>query len=388
MNLLVFYGDAWDAESEVSALAGVTTHKVHGQISDLANCVKKYSPDVLLIGGLDYTNDFFGEIDKLNTFYQSQIILFQNEINADVLLNAMRSGVRDVLTSQTLGTLGEVIKKAASSHHRHAAHGKRQASLCQKIGLMSAKGGDGSTVLITNLATSLAQESETKVLLIDLSLPFGDADIYLSKEKIVADLSDFVREIDRLDKELIHNLVHHVSDRVDFIPSPSTFEKIFSLDAGNVSKLLDLLSANYSYILIDMGGVEPISLGILSKLDRLLMVLSPELPSIRRASQIMQLFEMENFEFPFSKISVLLNKYEDRSDYNTKDFESVLGMKFNYLVPNDAQGIRGSILNATPLTASVVKGPFVTAIKKIARDILGVATEDEKGSIWNRLKIK
>ncbi len=88
---------------------------------------------------------------------------------------------------------------------------------------MSAKGGDGATYLTANLAAALADNPECRVLTIDLSLPFGDLDMYMTGNTTSNNLATFSNQIDRIDGALLDSMAHHVSGNLHLIPSPTIF---------------------------------------------------------------------------------------------------------------------------------------------------------------------
>ena len=87
-----------------------------------------------------------------------------------------------------------LVRTTAPLHEKPPAE-KTQGKLLVFAG---SKGGSGVTTVACNVAIALAQDSDQKILLIDLALPIGDAALCLG---IAAGYSteDALRNIDRLD---------------------------------------------------------------------------------------------------------------------------------------------------------------------------------------------
>ena len=143
------------------------------------------------------------------------ILWLTDDIDPAVLLQAMRSGVREVLR---LHPAPEEFTQALQRLRRHAESlspvGRADKSEDKPAGRLIAfvptKGGCGATFMVTNTAYLLAKEIGRDTVMIDLDLHGADASYYLSSDDHLNSLLDLTRHTDRLDAHLLHSSLHSV----------------------------------------------------------------------------------------------------------------------------------------------------------------------------------
>ena len=102
---------------------------------------------------------------------------------------------------------------------------------------LGTKGGCGVTTLASNFALALAQESDSKTLLIDLGLPLGDVAINLG---IITEYSiaTALENPHRVDANLLSTLVAKHSSGLSVLPAPTDLSDAAATKEA-VDKLLD-----------------------------------------------------------------------------------------------------------------------------------------------------
>src|SRR4029079_12353351 len=108
---------------------------------------------------------------------RSHIFVSGDSTDADTILRSMRAGAKEFLSkpveSQTLSTAIERVSKV------HAVIGQDRKRYGKLFTFFSAKGGTGSTVISTNFAVSLAEQTKKPVILVDLDLQLGEVSLFL-----------------------------------------------------------------------------------------------------------------------------------------------------------------------------------------------------------------
>ncbi|WP_194944675.1 AAA family ATPase [Limnohabitans sp. 2KL-3] len=260
---------------------------------------------------------------------------------------------------------------------------QQRASL--KVGFLSAKGGDGCTSLAVNMAAALAKDTAAKVLLLDLSLPFGDADVYLTRKPVEHDLADFCNEVNRLDEALLASMVTPIADNFHFIASPASFEKIMGIEPAQVEQLLAFVSPLYSFILIDLGSnMGPVGLRMWEQLDQAVVLSSVSMPSLRRLNQIKQLWE--SLGLSAAKLNFAMNRVVGKTDLELTEFQRIYPQKPLHLLPADGPGMKASVVQGTPLVSLQPRSDYTRAVAAWAADWSGQPMKDK--SIWQRLRKK
>lgn len=105
-------------------------------------------------------------------------VLIGAELTSDLLLRAMRAGVREVLPAP--GTVDSVLAAVQRQARKRPAAAAPAATRGEVLAFVSCKGGSGATFTAANLAFVLAAGGQRRVALIDMNLQFGDALLFVS----------------------------------------------------------------------------------------------------------------------------------------------------------------------------------------------------------------
>ena len=308
------------------------------------------------------------------------IVPFCPEPNPDFLLQMIRLGVRDVLTAEDPGSIRDLLDTLAKGSEG-AGLSPARPSVC--IGFASAKGGDGATMIMANFASELARIPDVRVIVIDVSQPFGDLDIYLAENRPVNDLASFSLEIDRLDDALFKTMIEHVTDQLDLIAAPPTFDRAVTIAPDHVFQIVDRLTGNYDFVLIDLGSlIAPISLPLLDKLDKLIVVCRANVASARAVSQ--QLHLLENLEFPADRISIVINASSSADGISRFELAKATGKTISQVIPDAGKIANDALAAGVPVVAKAPNSAFSKAVRTVVSGTTGLNTKDQ--SLWHRLR--
>lgn len=386
MRILAVYSEHYTLpEFEFGQTNNHITH-VRSTLANLAPKVSELAPDIILLIGYEQNDDLINQLQLLGeTNKNIEVIPHCINPKPDFLLRAMQTGVREVLTDAHPENFNALIERV---RQRMATNLNLDSVIgAKKIGFMSAKGGEGGSLTAANFATALASNSELKVLAIDLSLPFGDLEMYLTNQKSLYDLSDFANEIERLDTALFDLMVHKLSPNFHLISSPKSFEKVLHIAPHHIEKIVQIAGKLYDFIIFDVGAkIEPISVQVLDRLDQLCIVTTLTIPSMRRTNQLLHLWE--SLGYSVTRVSVILNRYQDKDDLTIADLEKAAGKKVSRVLPDEARGVQESLLNGSALINLNPKLKYSCAIMNWAAEFSGKPTQKERQSLWNRLRRK
>ena len=177
-------------------------------------------------------------------------MVYSEKASADMVVRCMRAGAREFLIQPITA---EAISAAfiRSSARRPAA-----SPLKQRLGKLlifaGAKGGSGVTTAASNFAVSLAHDSGSSTILIDLNMPFGNAalDLGLTPRYCAADaLNNFAR----LDSNYLATLLTKHSSGLSVLAAADKFAAVPALE-GAVEKLLSVARQQFDYVVIDAGS--------------------------------------------------------------------------------------------------------------------------------------
>jgi pilus assembly protein CpaE len=313
---------------------------------------------------LDGTTDPIGELDALERAQGAkrglQTILLLQEQSTEVLLRALRMGIREVVA---VSGLEIEVPPALLRLQRLTGDGGNRG--CKVLSFFSCKGGSGATFLAANLGYALAQHSGTKVLLIDLNLQFGDAHLLVSDRKPTTSLADLSREIERVDLAFLKGSMIDVLPNYGLIPSPEDPAHAREVRPAHVDTLLALARAEFDYVILDLGrSLDPVTVRALDQSDFVMPVLQLTVPFVREAKRFLQL--LRQLDYPAAKVRPLLNRHQKTGDLSLEDVTRALGMEVFATIPNHYSAVAASVNQGVPLSKLARSSPVSRALERLA----------------------
>ena len=226
-------------------------------------------------------------VERLGKTYPSaSFMLLTREPQQDLLIRAMRAGMREVLQ------LPLVHKAFHESMDRiEVAAGVSQMRDGKVLAFISCKGGSGATFLSTNFGYALAALADKKVLLIDLHGQFGDATLYVSDQKPAMTLSDICGQISRMDGSFLDSCLVHVASNFGVLAAADDPNHLVDMKPEHMDTILRVARQHYDYIVLDVGRqIDAISLRALDQADAIYPVLQLALPDIRDGRRLLDIF--------------------------------------------------------------------------------------------------
>ncbi len=195
------------------------------------------------------------------------------------------------------------------------------ASVGHILTVFSPKGGTGCSTLAINLAVALAQQKQgNKVALVDASLQFGDIAVLLNLQ-VSRSIVDLVPHIDELDDELLETVLVKHGSGVKALLAPPRPELADQVSPTLVEKVLTGLRNLMSYVVVDTSSVvSDITLTALDAADRIVLVTTPDIPSIKDAKLFFEVADA--LEYPSSKTLLVLNKSDPHSGIRAEDIQA------------------------------------------------------------------
>jgi len=381
MNIVTYSPHPWDVLDTQLELAQYQFVQLVGDLREMVRKLSAQKHDLVFLVGFDPTDpQYLHEVEKLCLALPgATIVALHPKIQQEFLISLMRAGVREVIADSAADTLQHVIERAQLRVKGVSVNRGRV------LGFVAAKAGDGCSCIAANLAFAISQQSGNRVLVVDVSLPFGDLDLYLTGRHHAQDLADISSQSDRIDQPLLDSMVQHLSPTLDLIPSPTTFEKIVHIEPERVSELIRIAINFYDYILIDLGNsFDQVGLWVLDRLEELCIVATPSLPSMRRAGQLINLWR--ELEKPVSHVELILNRTDANGSISSTEIEKVIGKPISKRFPSDAKAVQDALLMGKTILQAAPKSRLSQTIIDWA--VLLTGSSQPKPSLWQRLKIK
>ena len=276
----------------------------------------------------------------------------------DRIRAAMRAGYREFVV---LPDDGDLLRQAV--HEALYSNASDNEDRGEIIAVCGAKGGAGCTSTTINLAAELCPIH--RVVAVDLNFSMGDVASFLDL-KPTKSISDLLQELDRLDERVLAGSVSVHKSKVHVVAQPNEIDEQEEVRGDNILRLLQICAESYQYCMIDCGtALNEATLTTITVADTLLLVVTPDVPSVKNAWRRLQLFDRIGVER--SRVRLIVNRYEKRSQLTLDDIEANLGLRVAASVENDWK----------TLSQAVNEGRLVRDVNKkspAARDISNMVT--------------
>ena len=203
------------------------------------------------------------------------------------------------------------------------------------IVVTSGKGGVGKTTTSSNIGAALAELGKS-VVLIDGDVGLRNLDIVLGLEnRIVFDLVDVIEGKCRPQQAMIKDKRF---ESLFVIPASQSRDKD-SIRPEQMKRLVDGLKEGFDYVIVDCpAGIEGGFRNAIAGADRAVVVVTPEVSSIRDSDRIIGLLEANGIR----DISLIINRVrphmvEDGNMLSMQDVIDILAVNHIGTVPDDEE---------------------------------------------------
>ena len=289
--------------------------------------------------------------------------------------------VKPVPPVELAQTCARVAKKPAGT----------DAAEAQIFTFLPAVGGAGATTMAVQTAMLLLNsgaQSKTATCLVDLDFQHGACADYLDIEPRL-DLGEVEPRPERLDRQLLEVMISQHASGLSVVAAPNRPAEMRSFDPDVVTRLLDLVSSHFDYVVFDMprtwfSWTDSVLLGS----NQLYIVTEATVPGLRQARQLVEAVRERLGDGP--KPQVVINRFEQRlfaHGLRRADIEQALGDAFRSTIPNNYGLVREAIDRGVPLDEIKPGNKITTELKKLVLPQAGGKADKEPAASGRKFKL-
>lgn len=207
------------------------------------------------------------------------------------------------------------------------------------ITVYSPKGGVGCTTIATNLAVALAARSKRRVAVVDLDLQFGDVGVALDLRSANS-VIELVAHDEQLDAGLVEDVFVRHESGVHVLVAPEHVVTADSADPVRIVRAVEALRDHFAYIVCDLSSnLDDLTLGMLRTADQVVLVTTPELPSLKNIRRVIAASPLLGDE----RTQIVLNRHPGKAGVSIADVEKNLGRRVASTIPSEGIGVTDAI---------------------------------------------
>jgi pilus assembly protein CpaE len=241
-------------------------------------------------------------------------------------------------------------------------------SEAKTITVFSLRGGVGTTSLAVNLSASLAHLWGIEVPLLDMALKNGNCGLFLDT-KSKNTISRLVTwDTPTVEPDIIEQLLIKHPSGIKLLAAPLSPAEAELITPEVVDRAWPYLRASYPFLVVDGGSQlsEP-TLTLLERSHTILLMLAPELASVKAAVDTMRVFEQLGYDL--DRVMPVVNWTFPQYGLPQKNLEAALKHQINTIIPHDSKAFIQAVNSGQPSFITNPTSPSSLAIATLAYDL-------------------
>ena len=312
------------------------------------------------------------------------IFLYFKEISTNNLWKAIRLGAKECFT---FPIQEEDFQQAVKRIAARTEVRKISAKPTQVISFLGCKGGVGTSFLVANVASLLAQEHRGKVLVVDLDLGFGQLNYFFNVHPEHT-LTEVIENIERLDNNYLQSIFSPIGDNVYLLAAPARLEEAEAINADHLEKIIIYLKENlgFRWILIDCcHQLDEITMKALELSESLMLVTAQSIPGLSNAKKMLDTLNL--LELKGLEVEIWVNCWDRQHELTVSDVENFLGKTIAGTITCDHKQAGYSVNEGKLLVEASPRHPIAVDLKLLTGKISQEETPEEtNGSGWKWLQ--
>jgi pilus assembly protein CpaE len=328
-------------------------------------------PDVVLVEIGRDTNtplEFAARLNRLNPTACIIACSVYQEPSSDLLMQAMRSGVREFL-SKPIDPMAVRVMLERLAQQR----GMPNIEVEKLVVVAGAKGGVGTTTIAVNLAVQLARGVGKRVVLFDLGRPLGHAALLLDLE-IRFSFRSAVESLDRLDSHLFSGLLANHKSGVQLLGGASSADEWDRISPASLTRVVNVAQTSFDLVVADIGSnCSPEWMPVLRLARLVILVTETNVPSLWSLER--QVTLLRSMGIDQARLRLVVNRWHRHDEEALEAFEKRVKVSIFGRLPNDFKQVSRAVNKGTELSRAQ-NDQLLQKFLTMAEEISGVRRED------------
>ena len=359
------------------------------------NIIRAEEPDIVILDKMLPGMDGFEVARRIRRepdFGHIPILMITAATELNVKLDAFNAGADDCLVKpfeiDELAARTAALLRRADAFKAAQSHAPDSVEVARLIAIHSLRGGIGSSSIAVNLALSLNNIWGKSTLLMDLVLVAGQVALMLNQSirRTWTDLTAFSDE--GFDMDAVEGIMNVHDSGMHFLAAPKNPYDAEQVSSEILSRTINLLMPRYDYIVADLPhDFSDNTLEMLEKSDYILLILAPDIVSVRAASLALNTYGQIGFNL--EKVTLILNRTISKSGLNGRQIEEALHHPISVVLPYAPKQFVYSINSGIPIVENNPEGSVSALIEDLAFHLSKDSDQEipppSPSAAWNRV---
>ena len=263
----------------------------------------------------------------------------------------------------------------------------------KSIAFVGAKGGVGSSTLAHNVGWAMSTLFASEVLVADLDLAFGTANINFDQDPAQG-IAEAVFSPERIDEVYLDRLLAQCAERLSLLAAPSMLDRTYDFDPEAFSQIIEVAQRSAPLIVLDVPHVwNGWSKNVLTQADEVVITATPELANLRNTKNLIDTLKKLRPNDPPPKLVINQTGVPKRPEISPADFAEPLDLTPMAVIPFDPALFGNSANNGRMLGEMDPQHAIVKIVGEVAHVLTGrseIKSRKKPGisDILNRLKFR
>jgi len=311
------------------ARAHVKVHK-GGVIAALEAYKSAPTPNLIILESCADRAVLVGQLGDLADYCDpgTRVVVIGYENDIDLYRDLTSRGVSDYIVGPV--PVIDFIDRISALYK-----GSNAQTLGRSIAVLGAKGGVGASTIAQNLAWSISNKLEMETVIVDLDLPFGTVALNYNQDPTQG-VAEAISSLDRLDAQYLDGLLSKCGDHLSILSAPVSLDKVYELDGEICDAVIEILTSIVPWSILDVPhNWNEWTKDLLSKIDDVVVVASPDLPNLRNARMMIDALSSLRPNDRAPNLVLNMVGVPRRPEISVEEFSQAVGLEALASIPFD-----------------------------------------------------
>jgi pilus assembly protein CpaE len=346
------------------------------------------TPNLIIVESRDEPKQLIAELGKLSEVCDpsSKVVVVGHYNDVWLYRELIRFGISEYVVAPI--SMADIVSVISSIFVDPQAE-----PLGKSIAFIGAKGGVGSSTVAHNVAWSMSTLFNSEVLVADLDLAFGTANINFDQDPAQG-IAEAVFSPERIDETYLDRLLAQCAERLSLLAAPSMLDRTYDFDAEAFTQIIEVAQRSTPLLVLDVPHVwNGWTKNVLTQADEVVITATPELANLRNTKNLVDTLKKLRPNDGPPKLVINQAGVPKRPEISAADFAEPLDVTPMAVIPFDPALFGNSANNGRMLGEMDAQHAIVKTINEMAHVLTGRSEIKAKkkaglGDLLGRLKLK